>query len=757
MADFRRWFFAFAMVALLAGLTIPANAQSSAVTCNTNVVPTTVRAEAYADFVGDYVFSCSGGAPTTPGSIVPQINITVFLTTNITSKLTAGGLFNEALLIIDEPNTPGANSGRPILNCGATAAPDSGPSGPGVCAITAPAAIAGVPNPAGTYDPGVANTCAVAGTYGCGRPNIFQGRLGVAQNTGQNNIVVFAGVPFDPPGTLTTRTVRITNIRADAEFTGVSSTFTQSQIQMNVSISGTTFVTINNSQQIVALVQRGLISVNSGANAFVSNLGFLQCNTENGPLFNGTSSGVIGTIKNGAGLGGFGGLAFTGSNTPIVRFQEGFNTAWKTKNISFLQTTNGTSTAGNGSLSTGGYVYAGTVNYPPDNAQNVPGANYNTESGFEWNSSTPVPAPTNPPNSTSSQTVQSQGVPLSSATTGISNAGSANQGTRLALSFSNVPTGSSIFVAPVLFLYRQSATSSTCSPSFPGSACATVAGGVSGVMVLTTTDANGAGAFSPPTLASTPTSTAVVQVSNNLAVYEVLFSDPNSLEQVDIPVVVAYVSNLTANPPVGLPVTGQISQVAGGFAPFYTTSAARQPSSTLPVPRFIPGNTPLNLFSVVKCACDILFPFVASVGGFDTGIAISNTSLDPGATFGFGATPQQGAVQFWFYGVGANGGAPPASVTSNIVPAGQVLTYVLSNGGGSIGTNPNFPSSAAVPGFTGYVIAQAGFQWCHGFAFIQPVGGGPTASGVSEGYLGIIIDGGAALNRTSQAAEIKAH
>jgi len=770
MADFRRWFYAFAVVALLAGLTIPASAQGLPVTCNTNAsVPTIVRSQAYADFVGDYILSCTGGSPTTPGLPVPQVTLTIFLTTNITSKLTASGLFDEALLIIDEPNTPGANSARPVLNCGNTGAPDTGPSGPGVCSIIAPPASGtGAPQPNLTYD-GTQNTygtlTAAEGcpAYGCGRPNVFQGRLGVAQNTGQANIVTFSGVPFDPPGTLTTRTLRITNVRADAEFTGVSSTFTQAQIQMNVSFTGTTLVSVNNPQQIVAYVQNGLNIVSSSGNAFVSNLGFLQCNTENGKLYSAASNFSLGAAPfstanggggNGAGLGGWGGIAFTGSSTPIMRFQEGFNTAWKTKNVAFLL-----SPGGNGAYSTGGFVYNGGTNYPADLAQNVPGANYNTESGFEWVPGQNLPSPAqggNPPLGLAPSSVSSNGLALNSGVyttnTGINVSGQANQGTRLAMAFSNIPTGVNIYVPPVLYLYRQTAASSSCSPSYPGSACNTVAGGVTGVMVLTTTDANGDTAFSPVT------STAnLQQVSSTspLAVYEVLFSDPNSLEQVDVPIVVAYVSSLTSNPPIGLPVPATIAQAAGGFAPFYSTSAARLPSSTLPVPRFIPGNTPLNIFSIVKCACDILFPFVASTGGFDTGLAIANTSLDPGATYGFGGTPQQGSVQFWYYGVGANGAAAPASQSSSNVPSGSVLTYVLSTGGGAIGTGANGLDNRAA-GFEGYIIAQAGFQWCHGFAFISPLGGGPTSSGVSEGYLGLILDMGV-LNRTGQAAEIRAH
>jgi hypothetical protein len=282
-------------------------------------------------------------------------------------------------------------------------------------------------------------------------------------------------------------------------------------------------------------------------------------------------------------------------------------------------------------------------------------------------------------------------------------------------------------------------------------------------VLITPATAQGDGPFNPVG----GTALVAVPSATNLAVYEVLFDDPLSLEAVDIPCVVAYVANLSANPPVGLPVTGVFGTVYGGFAPFYTSAAAFLPApaastataTSFPIPRFTPTppeNTPLNLFEIQKCACDLLFPFVASTGGFDTGIAIANTSLDPGATYGFGATPQQGTVTFFYFGVGNNGAAPPAQQVSGVVPAGQVLTYVLSSGGGGIGTGSNGLDNRAA-GFEGYVIAQAGFQYCHAYAFISALGGGPTSAGISEGYLGLILDNAFGLFRTTQAAENLVH
>src|SRR5438874_11882117 len=103
MADFRKLFYALAVVALLAGLTVPVSAQNPPFSCNTSVsVAPIVRAEGYTEHVGDLVLNCTGGVPTTPGALVPQVNFTVFLNTNITSRVLAANLYNEALLLVDD-------------------------------------------------------------------------------------------------------------------------------------------------------------------------------------------------------------------------------------------------------------------------------------------------------------------------------------------------------------------------------------------------------------------------------------------------------------------------------------------------------------------------------------------------------------------------------------------------------------------------------------------------------------------------------
>jgi hypothetical protein len=732
MADFRRWFYALAVVALLAGFTVPVRAQTPTFQCIANAgVPPIVRGEGYTELVGDLTLNCTGGVPTPAGAAVPPVNFTVLLNTNITSKLLAGNLYNEALLIVDEPHSA-VQPARPILNCGAAGAPDVGGSGPGVCSIISNG------NPALTYDgtPNISNVTACTGTYGCGRPNVFQGRTGTTQNPNQFNSVTWLGVPIDPPGTTTSRTIRMTNIRADAVFLGVSSTFTTNYIQAQIAVNGQTSISINNPQQIVAYVNKGLIAA-VGTTTFA----FLQCNAQNatGPNSAFATGGSTGSLPSQSG----------GLKVPNYTFTEGFASSWKTKNIAFV-----TNTTGNGAIQPGNsyWTYNQTsTNYPVDQNQNVPGAIYNTESGFEYPSVSPGPfldpaATANPPNGIGTIPVTATTAPLSNAYNGtngtaISGAGIATQGTRLALQLSSIPNGSIVLV-PTKILLTNSET--------------IITGAYSGVAVLTSTDANGAGAFVAPT-AGVATTTLVAVPSTGLIVYEILFADPFSVETLTVPVEVAYAANLAQN----LAQPGVTAQVAGSFAPFYSTQAAHNPSSTLPIPRFVPGLVPVNLFSISKCACDILFPYVVSAAGYDTGIAIANTSFDPGATFGFGATPQQGSVQFWYYGTGANNAAPPGTQCTNttspgtcpgttVVPAGQVLTYVASSGSSQWGLD----NRAA--GFVGYVIAQSQFQFCHAFAFIGALGAGPTAQQISEGYLGLILDPGG-LVRTAQASENLVH
>ncbi len=541
----------------------PAPTGSSMICVMNAGVPPLARAEGLAEPVGDLVLNCTGGTPTLAGQPVPQGNLILNFTTNVAEKLTATGGFSEALLIVDEPNSA-VQPSRPILNCGQVGAPDGGQFGPGACSIL------GNGDATRTYD-GAANgygsggaTCdgsggrPAANSYGCGRPNVYQGRIGGPGNPNQLNTITFANVPIDPPGLGNTRTLRITNIRLNTASVGVSQSFFSVTIADTAGITLTGAV-INNPQQVVAYIESGLVTSVSGAGS-------------------------------------------PGSN---VNVKESFSSAWKARNFSFaIGDHNGT--PGNTTLPLGFsyYVYDGATNSPLDIAQNVPGAIYNTEDIFTWqNNGLNSPPSPNPPVAVGTLNVFSFGGPLASAgfgglNTGIGNSGVANAGTRLALRFGNIPVGASVQVPQIVNVTQQGSSGQT----------------ITGVLALTNTDATGSGPFTP--------GSGTLSNGSNLAVYEVLWADPFSNEQADIPFTLV-------NAPQGSSI-----QVSAGFAPFFSAADAGSPSSSYPLPRFVDN---LAYLPCISGPCISVFPNQGINSG-PVNVALSGGPILSGAQVKLSAT-----------------------------------------------------------------------------------------------------------------------
>jgi hypothetical protein len=273
--------------------------------------------------------------------------------------------------------------------------------------------------------------------------------------------------------------------------------------------------------------------------------------------------------------------------------------------------------------------------------------------------------------------------------------GLANQGTRLAVRIPTLPAG-------VSFTVRN----------------AIRAGQLIARLVTGTDSAGAGGTFTTATIpATTGVSTETTTVTTGLVVYEIVGHDPFTFEALTVPMTVSYSS---------FPALGS-STVQAGFAPFYAPSVGRAPSNTAPHPRFVDNVISGLAFQIVACRTHILFPFVSNQIGFDTGLAISNTSLDTGV---FDTTPQDGACRLYFYGSTSGGGAPPAFLQSGTVVAGRQLLYILSSGG-NLGLT-------GVPNFQGYIIAVCEFQYGHGFAYITDNFGGTPRT--AEGYLALILD-----------------
>jgi len=301
--------------------------------------------------------------------------------------------------------------------------------------------------------------------------------------------------------------------------------------------------------------------------------------------------------------------------------------------------------------------------------QNVPGLIYNSESGF---------IPFN-----AVQGVNS-GVQI----------GLADFGTRLKANFNNIPSGVRIFV--------------TTTNVYNGTTVAAAAGTTSYAQLVISDSAvdTSAGAPTVPAAYTTLGGMAEIVGPPYSAVWEVINTNPSLNENFDFGVYIFYSANQSAGSPALGTATVNMLLAPGG-----STSA-----STGPMPRFADtSGAGYPLFGITQCTTSLLFPFVTNVPGFDTGIAIMNTSQDP-----FNTKPQAGTCTLNFYGVNA-----PAAMLTGSIGAGNAWTIA----GGA------WQASVIAPNFEGYIIAVCNFQMAHGYAFISDLG----AQKLAHGYLALVF------------------
>lgn len=709
MLSFRKALWVLAALTLMSGLAMAQATFEPPLSCTAQAAGTpSIRDNGVAELVGDVLILCTGGRPRPQTEVLPQINIQIFTqpVINITSRWVYGsdswGQFNEALLFVDEPS-PSAQQ-----LCGSTNAPDRAQPGSGQAAVVGVCGAhvgtgVGFVGPGGgiygtgigTYagGPGVSGPTFLPGTFpsgtvGCSlggscvqtyRPNTFQGRQA------GNNSVIFQGIPIDPPGTTTTRVFRITNVRVNASQLnnprGLQSTV---NLIISTSPSGVTnpiSMPITNPAPTVALAQTPLdYAIADGPDTF------LQCQNQNH-----TSDDPFSTTPS---------EPLTASNMQgaqfALRYSERFPTVFRRRSTAL----------------------------PPDaNTSPVPitndvlGLPYQTETGLykatstsDWNTSG-----------------SSRGGDLVNDRTGV---GVATHGTRLLARFANLPNGARIWVGAALNVFQIGTTSVS-----TGWARATVA------------DSNGGGTFgaiepgttsTPPQYSGRFAANGLVEVvpvgGNGYMVWEILNANTTIFERVEVPVVVTYLANTTNN----LPTLGT-ARSDGQLAPLSTRATAGTGSSA-PIPRFVedPTNNGKNIFTINACVTNLLFPFVSNQGGFDTGIAIANTSKDP-----FGTALQTGACTVNFYGtVGTS--KVCLSHPSPSITGGEHFAWSLANGG----------AVTATAGFQGYVIAQCAFQYAHGFAFISDLG----AQKLAQGYLALVLDDDiSGESRTKSVSEVLGH
>lgn len=696
MVAFRKMFPVLAIVAFLLGTATNASAQGTPLVCDTNAgVPPLVRAEGYTELVGDVVLVCTGGNPAQSMTA----NFQLFLNTNITSRL-VGSSFSEALLMIDEPGQPrlprdpAGQAAQPTPFCLSPNVPSN--SAPATNFTTTTPATATTSQVAGLNVGGLSGTG--SGPSNCNNTSTATGSGVTAgpsnQTFQQGTYTVFRGQ--QAAATTTQSAIVWAGVPITPPGSTGQRTFRITNIRANAAGAGVStslvptqiiaFLSISASQSLALNnPQQAVAFVQPGLQFAIRNCDGSGSSTDR-PI----PRNFLQCVSEPTGDN----RLFNNPNTDRaysaqlgLRFREGFQTAFKTR-------------------------------IDPGQVESLPGVVYNTESGFVRQS-----------------LFGGSGTP---------SVGIADAATRVAARFTNVPNGVRIFV-------------STNSISVAG---ATGDTGTAGAVLSQSDAAGGRGGLvaggdpvATPQLVTlrcttsagnTDAAGAEVLLTNGagMAVWEVTSANPSAIDTLHFLVAVAS----AANTPNNLPGLGA-SSIAGSFAPFYAASSnANQASSTLPIPRFIDSPISATGFRFDQCVTNLLFPFVTNQAGFDTGIAISNTSRDPFANQN--TRLQAGTCTLNYYGGTTGGGAAPAAQTTNAnVEAGAQALFVLSSGG-NLGI-------AATPGFQGYIIAQCRFQYGHGFAFITD---GPIGQArVAEGYLALVMDNGLAPSRTGSFSEVLAH
>jgi len=310
-----------------------------------------------------------------------------------------------------------------------------------------------------------------------------------------------------------------------------------------------------------------------------------------------------------------------------------------------------------------------------------------------------------------------------------------NSGTRIKLVFNNVPAGANLYVGNVItaatlggsaaFTAGDGAiltlVASETAPTGPANATTAVTtSGLSG-----TIGAGGAAFTGGLTLLT-------VSGGSATAIYEVTTDSLGAIDNFGIPALLNAGSNkVTA--------TGTAMTVATSIAPQPATAASIVPSFSGTAASIVTTNT----LTFSACTTNLLFPFVTNANGFETGIAISNTSKDP---FGSsGATPQSGICTLSFFQSGVSGATNPTSVTApNLAEgtnqpflAGETYAFTLTQ---ALGVNTANPAT-----FQGYMIASCNFNYAHGFGYIlgglQP-GMFVNPTNTAMGYLALVLGRG---------------
>ena len=266
--------------------------------------------------------------------------------------------------------------------------------------------------------------------------------------------------------------------------------------------------------------------------------------------------------------------------------------------------------------------------------------------------------------------------------------GLASVGTRIWIQINNVPANVTVTAPTTAYLYGGT-TVPTVTNAFPGWLTAAAANTYRGqapsgaAHLLHAPTATGGG---PYVAGTTADATIAGAAASTLFVYEVLYSDPSAIETLianftvtylpGVPtyaVPAAYISGILSIAPISPSVNNIASAVYGPNL----AGATFTDLSDTDIPRFVKtaGGNPGNVYFLTGCQCDLLFPYVVSQAGLETGIAIANTSLDP-----YGTIPQSGYIQLFYYPDFASGFLATGQTTPTTTPFSQTTAVKIAGG-----------------------------------------------------------------------------
>jgi hypothetical protein len=239
------------------------------------------------------------------------------------------------------------------------------------------------------------------------------------------------------------------------------------------------------------------------------------------------------------------------------------------------------------------------------------------------------------------------------------------------------------------------------------------------------TDTAGAATAGAPTISAT----------NITAASPILTVNFNALiDQTAVDVLWVVCTNIAAGSAVtplpSTPITAQVTMSPTGLA---VSAGPGNPAltglTTGQIPRYqqaLVPSTPVTLVLFPPSNTVLLVNFAFVGPGYNTGIAVANTTVDPFTPAGGGAAPSEGTVSFLLV---KNDGTSRTYTTTTGSPGSGLTGAGIVKSGSTYVVNLSELLAAANYGtsFTGYVFVTANFTFAHGAATIYTTSNGAAA------------------------------